>query len=236
MTDRPQVEHAEGVEQRADHHRCAAEQTPINRAETRRRLFAALAAFLVLVGTLSEFLGPTRAVLVSFDIAATGFLIATLRMIRRIAPGDMPLQYGGSLRGRGALLATSVAGSVVVLVALSVELQHNVANPLGQVVLAAVSLILSWLFMNTMFAMYYADAFYNDGAHGPGGLAFPGTATPDYWDFVYFAFVLGMTFQVADVQITSRGLRQTALLHGVLAFFFNVVVIALTVNAVAANS
>ena len=65
------------------------------------------------------------------------------------------------------------------------------------------------------------------------GLDFPGRAEPDYWDFLYFSFVIGMTFQVSDVQIENHHLRRLGLAHGVLAFFFNVVVLALTINIIA---
>ncbi|MBV9521722.1 MAG: DUF1345 domain-containing protein, partial [Alphaproteobacteria bacterium] len=66
-----------------------------------------------------------------------------------------------------------------------------------------------------------------------GGLAFPGEARPDYWDFLYFAFVVGMTCQVSDVQVTSRAMRRLTLIHGIVAFFFNTVILALTINIAA---
>jgi hypothetical protein len=79
-----------------------------------------------------------------------------------------------------------------------------------------------------------AHFFYGD-ADGPAGaeargLAFPGRAEPDYWDFLYFPFVIGMTFQASDVQIENHRLHRIGLAHGVLAFFFNVAVLALTIN------
>jgi uncharacterized membrane protein len=97
---------------------------------------------------------------------------------------------------------------------------------------------LSWFFMNTMFALHYAHGYYGDSdpssKYKPtGGLIFPGRAQPDYWDFLYFSFVVGMTFQVSDVQIEDHDLRRNVLAHGVLAFLFNVVILALTINIVA---
>ena len=89
-----------------------------------------------------------------------------------------------------------------------------------------------------MFALHYAHSYYADAdprdsrRHG-GGLAFPGERNPEYWDFLYFSFVIGMTFQVSDVQIQDHSLRSIALVHGVVAFFFNVVIMALTINIVA---
>jgi uncharacterized membrane protein len=202
---------------------------------TRPRLTIAAVLFAILFGLLVDAWGPTRSLLISFDVVATIFLGATFHMMRRATPEYMPGHAAAQLRGRGFVLAGSVLSSLVVLVALSAELQHDLADPVPQMVLAAISLVLSWLFMNTMFALHYAHTYYGDGERPTGGLLFPATLAPDYWDFVYFSFVLGMTFQVSDVQITDRNLRQIALAHGVLAFFFNVVVIALTVNAIATS-
>jgi uncharacterized membrane protein len=90
--------------------------------------------------------------------------------------------------------------------------------------------------MNSIFAMHYAHGYYGNLGAAHRGLDFPGEEEPDYWDFTYFAVVIGMTFQVSDVQITSRHLRRMALLHGVIAFFMNVFIIAMTVNIVAGQA
>ena len=92
-----------------------------------------------------------------------------------------------------------------------------------QVGLAAITILLSWLFMNTMFALHYAHGYYGDADPSNdyklvGGLIFPGKVIPDYWDFLYFSFVVGMTFQVSDVQIEDHELRRAVLGHSVLAF------------------
>ena len=107
-----------------------------------------------------------------------------------------------------------------------------------RVALAAGTILLSWFFMNTIFALYYAHGYYGDADPSSdykptGGLVFPGRPAPDYWDFLYFSFVVGMTFQVSDVQIEDHTLRRGVLAHGVLAFFFNVIIVALTINIVA---
>jgi uncharacterized membrane protein len=95
--------------------------------------------------------------------------------------------------------------------------------------------VLSWTLIHTVFAVHYAHAFYGDGsAPGPddaGGLLFPGgDQSPDFWDFFYFSLVLGMTCQVSDVQITGKHMRRLASVHGALSFFFNTVILALTIN------
>jgi uncharacterized membrane protein len=89
-----------------------------------------------------------------------------------------------------------------------------------------------------LFALHYAHSYYGESKtpssyKHAGGLAFPGQREPDYWDFLYFSFVIGITFQVSDVQIENHRLRRVALAHGVSTFFFNVVILALTINIVA---
>ncbi len=99
--------------------------------------------------------------------------------------------------------------------------------------MVGLTLLLSWLVTHTLFCLRYAHEFYtgSDDPNVPdGGLEFPGTRQPDYWDFMYFSLVLGMTFQVSDVQITARKLRRLAVVHGLLSFLFNTVIVALSVN------
>ena len=96
------------------------------------------------------------------------------------------------------------------------------------------TLVLIWLFANSVYALHYAHDFYTaHPQHGAdcGGLDFPGTPQPGYPDFLYFACTLGMTFQTSDVQITAPEVRRLALLHSLTAFVFNIGVIAFTINA-----
>ncbi len=106
------------------------------------------------------------------------------------------------------------------------------------VLLTLFAVVSSWLLVHTVFGLRYAHKFYGDDddprtrdKHA-GGLEFPGGRLPDYLDFAYFSFVIGMTFQVSDVQITSRDFRQLALIHGMLSFAFNTIILALTINTV----
>jgi uncharacterized membrane protein len=101
-----------------------------------------------------------------------------------------------------------------------------------------VAVVCSWMLVHTVFGLRYAHTYYGDpdGPLGPkshaGGLEFPGDREPDYIDFAYFSFVIGMTFQVSDVVITSRDFRKLALVHGMLSFGFNTVILALTLNTI----
>jgi uncharacterized membrane protein len=110
--------------------------------------------------------------------------------------------------------------------------------PAVQVALAVLTIVCSWVLTHVMFALHYAHRFYRDDPSTPekdatGGLRFPGDAPPHYWDFLYFSFVIGMTSQVSDVQVTSRPMRHLVLWHGVLSFAFYTIVLALSINIVA---
>jgi len=116
------------------------------------------------------------------------------------------------------------------------QIQHS--HFVVHLLLSLIAVIGSWLLMHTVFGLRYAHTYYGDpDGPGPrqhaGGLIFPGDRLPDYIDFAYFSFVIGMTFQVSDVQITSRELRQLVLIHGILSFGFNTVILALAINTVA---
>ena len=104
--------------------------------------------------------------------------------------------------------------------------------------LAIASVICSWLLIHTLFALRYAHVYYGDkitldNKENDGGLDFPGEREPDYMDFSYFSFVVGMTCQVSDVQVTSKRMRRLVLLHGVLSFAFNTAILALIINILA---
>ena len=102
--------------------------------------------------------------------------------------------------------------------------------------LSVVALALSWLFIQTIFTFHYAHRYYREEKlnepDGPG-LQFPGGLDPDYFDFLYYAHVVGMTSQVSDVQVTSREMRRLTMVHGVLSFGFNMLILALSINVVA---
>jgi uncharacterized membrane protein len=102
---------------------------------------------------------------------------------------------------------------------------------------AIAGMLLSWIMVHSVFTFHYAHLYYGDDIKGSKkqseGLAFPEEHEPDYLDFAYFSFVIGMTFQVSDVEINSRVIRRTALVHGLLSFGLNTFVVALTINLIA---
>jgi uncharacterized membrane protein len=203
------------------------------RYRPRLTLSAAVGVAILLFLTLVLRHRLAYSVLAAYDVGAALFLSLTARMMARSTPDVMISRARTQDEGRWVILGVGVFLSMVVLRSLSLVLHDSRSGGLLHLLVAAISILLSWLFMTTIFALHYAHDYYGGERTARGGLAFPGTDKPDYWDFLYFAIVLSMTFQVSDVQITSRPLRHLALLHGLIAFFFTVIIIAITVNVVA---
>lgn len=137
--------------------------------------------------------------------------------------------------GRLVLLAMVVISAITCLAAIVAELviaktMHG-SERYWHIGLAALTIFSSWVFTQTMFALHYAHDYYlAEATNKTGGLKFPGDHAPDYGDFLYAACVIGTSGQPADVSFTSRTQRRVGLLHSVLSFFFNTVVVALTIN------
>jgi uncharacterized membrane protein len=200
----------------------------------RPRMIVSLLLFFGVAITLSASgMRLSNAVLLSFDLAAVIFLGGLAYLFNKAVPAHMRSQAQALDTGRWGVLWGGVALSVVVLIALGGELHAAKGGGLLELTVAVASVVLSWLFLSAMFAIHYAHGYYGDFGDKHKGLEFPDTPEPDYWDFAYFSTVIGMTFQVSDVQITSDYLRRVVLLHSVIAFFFNVFIIAITVNIVA---
>lgn len=126
--------------------------------------------------------------------------------------------------------------SVVMVLLLIISKEEQSYDKVVFAVTAISGMQVSWVMVHTAFTFHYAHMYYNDGKKASRGLSFPGENNPDYLDFAYFAFVIGCTFQVSDVEITSRHIRRLALLHGLLSFGLNTFVVALIVNLVAGIS
>jgi uncharacterized membrane protein len=110
------------------------------------------------------------------------------------------------------------------------------ADVTGHILLAMAAVFVSWWLVHTLFTMRYAHMYYNSTDNGQttivGGLQFPEENEPDYMDFVYFSFVIGMTFQVSDVEISDRHIRRLAWMHGLISFAFNTAIVALSINVI----
>lgn len=137
-------------------------------------------------------------------------------------------------------IMVSVIGVSMVVIAMLLRSVPQLcgAQRIGHIALGLVALTGSWLMIHTIYAFHYAHRYYQSEIdpkpQGPG-LKFPGKLPPDYFDFLYHSFVVGMTSQVSDVQVTSREMRRITLVHGVLSFGFNMLVLALSINVVASS-
>jgi uncharacterized membrane protein len=185
----------------------------------------AIVVFLVLLTIV-----PTaRAMLIAFDVGAALFIALITVVMFRATPQTMRQRAQVQDEGKWTVLFMSLGIAGVVLGALSNELHAARDKSLGDIALASSSIFLSWLFVAIMFSQQYAHSFYMKASQ----LEFPGTAQPDYFDFMYFAMVLSMCCQTSDVVVSSSSMRRLVMLHSVVSFFFNVIIIAITVNVVA---
>ena len=192
--------------------------------------FIAFALILVGAGVvLVPPLGLTRGILAGFDLAAFLFLISLVPLLRQGQAARMRARAARNDANRAVLLVFCGVVLFVILVAVGGELRGRSSTV--TIALVVTTLILAWLFSNIVYALHYAHLFYSAGEKGDaGGLQFPDTAEPDYWDFLYFSVTLGMTFQASDVAIAARRMRRVVTGQCLAAFLFNLGVIAFTVN------
>ncbi len=176
----------------------------------------------------------TRSIL-SWDVGAFIYLIFTFRMMFGLKQEKIQARAETQDEGRILILILVIVAAVVTLgaiiheLALTKDLIGSQRYP--HVALAIITILISWFFTHIMFAQHYAHDYYLAKSEGQqGGLYFPGTKTPDYLDFFYFACIIGTSGQTADVAFLSTTMRRTGLVHCVLAFFFNTTLLALTIN------
>lgn len=172
-----------------------------------------------------------RALMAGFDIASAAFLLSLMPLLGDADADRMRDASRANDANRTLLLALTGAVMLVVLAAVAAELDGRGGRAGAALVIA--TLALAWLFSNTVYALHYAHLYYGDRngrAGDDAGLEVPHCAEPDYGDFLYFAFTLGMTFQTSDVQVTARGMRRVVLGHSLAAFVFNLGVLAFTIN------
>ena len=174
--------------------------------------------------------------LIGWDTAIVIYLVAAAAVMARCST-VAAIKRNAAVQDEGAfgILVLTIAAAVASLGALFAELAAlDRGNPSYglYVALTVTTVVLSWTFTHTIFALHYAHDFYGEAARADG-LKFPGNTQPDYWDFVYFSFVIGMTFQVSDVAVTNKSIRRMVVAHGALSFFFSTAIVALTVNIAA---
>ena len=175
--------------------------------------------------------------LIGWDAGVTAFLLLSLRLGRCDSPDQMRKRACEHDAGSRSILLVTVLASVASIGALTAELSDAKAHPSGdfRVALAAMTVVLSWLFVQAVFAIHYAHVYYLEGADGEPqrGLDFGPQGEPDYWDFVHFSLVMGATAQTADITYTSRRMRRIGSLHTLVAFGFNTAILATMINLTA---
>lgn len=190
---------------------------------------------LTLVVTLARFQW-SKGLLIGFDLAALLFLttcmptfgydIARLRKVAKETDTN-----------RAVMLVLSFLVTIVIFAAVIVELSGQKSLSPWDKGLVAGSLVLIWVFGNAVYMLHYAHLFYSsdDGGKDRAGLLFPGTKNPLMSDFAYYSFTLGVAVQTSDVQIHSPHIRKVTTAHCVAGFFFNLGVLALTINVLGSN-
>ena len=198
------------------------------------RLWAAIALGLIGYAVLPGSWPRVTRALVGWDLGVVLYLALTAAMMVRSPVSEIRKHSAAHDEGAFALMVLTVAAALASLGAIFAELAQADETQRGasSYLLAIATVILSWAFIHTIFALHYAYDFYGAG-HRANGLKFPDDGKPDYWDFIYFSFVIGMTFQVSDVAVTNKWIRRSVVAHGALSFFFTTTVVALTVNMAA---
>ena len=182
---------------------------------------------------LAVLFGAQSGIMAGFDLAVLLFVVTLWPFFGHDAAAMRAHARAGDTNRTGSLVITGVVMAVM-LVVIASELRQRDAPSLAMLALIVATLLLAWLFSNLVYTFHYAYLFYRHGGDGKdhGGLEFPERPEPDYWDFAYFAFTLGMTFQTSDVAITSPTIRRIALFHSLAAFIFNLGIIAFTINII----
>ena len=190
---------------------------------------AGLGGFIVCLGWALGLPAQT-ALLVGWCTATLSYVGPTLRFMHRATPAQMRRRAALLDEGEGAILTASLAAAIAAIAAVAWFLASK-SGRMGapEVALALLSIALSWVFVHLLFAVRYAHEYWQ----ADGGLEFPGDEAPAFDDFLYFAFTIGMTFQTSDVAVSKRLLRQLALVHALVSFLFNVVILAAAVNVAA---
>ena len=211
---------------------------PIRVARLHAKLMIAAAVGVVVAFALTPFEVHRMArVLIGWDSCVAVYLVLTFAMMWRADVARIRKRAAEQDEGAYVILPLSIAATfaslIAIVFALGATTQNGQDNSALPVLLTVATILLSWTFVHTIFSFHYAHEYYGERGDGKlGGLKFPDDKKPDYRDFLYFSLVIGMTSQVSDVAITSKVIRRMAAVHGVLSFFFNLVVLALTVNMV----
>lgn len=195
-----------------------------------------LASYFVILPSAST---PTRAV-AAWDVGSFLYLAASFIRILRTLDLDIRADAKTHQEGEWTIFVLTILSAIMCFVSVFLfsKLTGAAVHKADFLGFVSITLLLSWALTQVSFAYRYAHEYYSYDLGGPdvdGGIVFPGDNTPDYLDFIYFSFVLGMTFQVSDCNITSKKLRRLATVQGLVGFLFNTVILALAINIIASS-
>lgn len=211
---------------------------------SRPRLLGALLFGTVIGLALSRFLTSLpwiTDVVVGWDALCVAFMLSVTAALIGHSPDDIRARAEREDEGRGLILTLVLIAATASIVAIAAELslakaEHGIYR-VGHVALAFGTVAASWLMVQLVFALHYAHEYYDENPDADErdmrGLDFPGGELPDYWDFVHFAVVIGVACATADVDFTSKALRRIGTVHSLVAFAFNTMIVALTINLLA---
>jgi uncharacterized membrane protein len=200
------------------------------------RLLVGICAGLIFIICFPRGSKTASDLIISWDICAAVYLILSAYPVHTYDYKRINARAEQDDEGAVVVLCLTVTAAIASLVGIVIELAQSRIAHSGEMfsaALAACTTILSWMLIHTVFAFHYAHKYYRSRGPGGLGLIFPDDEKPLYSDFFYFSFVIGMTFQVSDVQVTDKDMRKVVVAHGMVSFFFDVAIFALTVNIAA---
>jgi len=211
------------------------------RVDAHYRLYISLLITAVIFFLIRQHFSVGELVLFTWSIFALCVILLDWLIIFSSHPQDVRKVANLEDSSRTVIFIFVIGAAIISLGAILFLLKSSKSASEAQitehVLLSMASVVISWWLVHTIFSMRYAHLYYSTDPDGDkkkpcGGLQFPDEPEPDYLDFVYFSFVLGTTFQVSDVEISSRHIRRLALIHGLIAFAFNTAILALSINVV----
>jgi uncharacterized membrane protein len=178
--------------------------------------------------------GSALRAIAAWDIASTGMTVLAWMLILRASAEETRRRAAADDPGRHVVWGLVILASGFSLLATAVVLrQARAYSPEARdwfIAACAVAVVSAWLLTHTAYTLRYAHLYYRDDDEGEGGLSFPGKGRPAYLEFAYFAFTIGMCFQVSDVAVSSRQIRRAVLGHSLLSFLYNTAILATAVN------
>lgn len=205
-----------------------------------RLLISIIFAGIVFFATRQTDLNPLITSMIIWDVFAGSYLASSwIVFFTRTTKGMRDVAHKEDI-SRVFLFVFILISSLASMFTVLLLILSKEVSQTAQIIylpVAILGMLLSWAMVHTLFGFHYAHLYYGDDksdhTRHAEGLNFPQEKRPDYLDFAYFSFVIGMTFQVSDVEISSQRIRRIALVHGLLSFILNTFVVALTINMIA---